>query len=69
MCVVSQASLGCKRWRRERAEPRRWQLADAYFHLSQHYRPVGNSTEHHSLDMEGLGEHGNKREDDLDNEE
>lgn len=67
--VVSQASLERKRWRRERAGPGTWQLDDAYFHLSQHSRPVGNSTERHSLDMEGSGEHENKREDDPDNEE
>lgn len=63
MCVitvVSQASLGCKWWRRERAQPRRWQLDAAYFHLSQHSGPVGNSTEHHSLDMEGSGSMGTK---------
>lgn len=53
--VVSQTSLGYKQRRRERAGPRRWQLDDAYFHLRQHSTPVGNSTEHHSLDMEGLG--------------
>lgn len=67
--VVSQASLGYQRWRRERTEPRRWQLDNAYFHLSQHSKPVDNSTEHHSLDMEGSKEHGNIREDDPDNEE